>query len=308
MIQEAFAVGQLVALRANRSRSGPIIEVLAPQPNLPPRYKVFHSVTEQYTYDHDQLVPANAAPGEPQSHRPYLPVREFRARLTSTRLAHPQVDTLYALRAARIKFIPYQMKPLMRILQAERPRLLIADEVGVGKTIEAGLILKEIETRQTVERVLVVCPKALSTKWRAEMHRFDEDFYILGPHELRHCIDETSRDGEWPSRYSRCIVPLELIRGSNYLDGTDGRNPKPGLRNLDPPATFDLIIIDEAHHVRNDNTRGWELARELCDNSEAVLFLSATPVQIGSSNLFTLLNLLRPDAFQDISVFNTIIE
>src|SRR5208337_3196371 len=109
----------------------------------------------------------------------WLTPEEFRARLTAARLAHPLTDNLYALHAARIKFIPFQFKPLLRLLRSDRPRLLIADEVGVGKTIEAGLILKEIQSRQKVENVLIVCPKALVTKWRAEMRRFDETFHAL---------------------------------------------------------------------------------------------------------------------------------
>ena len=64
----------------------------------------------------------------------------FRARLTAARLNNPQIDHLYALHAARIRFVPFQLKPLLRFLHADQPRLLIADEVGVGKTIEAGLI------------------------------------------------------------------------------------------------------------------------------------------------------------------------
>ena len=94
---------------------------------------------------------------------------DFRARITAERLSNPQADSLYSLDAARIQFIPFQFKPLLRFLRADQPRLLIADEVGVGKTIEAGLILREMQTRQDVENVLIVCPKALVFKWRTEM-------------------------------------------------------------------------------------------------------------------------------------------
>src|SRR5439155_7286691 len=107
------------------------------------------------------------------------PPEEFRARLTAARLGHPLTDNIYALHAARIQFIPFQFKPLLRLLRSDQPRLLIADEVGVGKTIEAGLILKELLSRQKVENVLIVCPKALVTKWRAEMRRFDALFQRL---------------------------------------------------------------------------------------------------------------------------------
>ncbi len=118
-------------------------------------------------------------------------------RLTAARLSHPEVDTLYA---ARVQHIPFQFKPLLRLLRADQPRLLIADEVGVGKTIAAGLILKELQTRQRLDSVLIVCPKALVPKWRAEMRRFDEDFRPLAVNELRYCLDEAHLDGTWPAQ------------------------------------------------------------------------------------------------------------
>ncbi|MHB8644184.1 MAG: SNF2-related protein [Thermomicrobiales bacterium] len=231
----------------------------------------------------------------------------FRARLTAARLSRPQIDTLYALHAARIQYIPFQFKPLLRFLRADQPRLLIADEVGVGKTIEAGLILKEMQARQDVGNVLIVCPKALVQKWRTEMRRFDEDFRPLNSDQLQYCLNEAHVDGAWPVQYSRAIVHLELLRIDDYLGG-DGRTSRRGLRDLDPPPQFGLVIVDEAHHLRNAGTSSHTLARFLCENSEAVVFLSATPVQIGSRNLNTLLNLLRPDLFPDEAIFAEIIE
>lgn len=308
-----FQVGQLVSLRADRSRSGPVVEILPPAGGEP-RYRVFHAAGDVWVYDQDQLealsVPwAASGPSDAVAAGRFLPAPVFQARLTAARLARPQVDSLYALHAARIQFIPFQLKPLLRFTHADRPRLFIADEVGVGKTIEAGLILKELETRQQVDNVLVVCPKALVPKWRAEMRRFDEEFRVLTAETLRYCLDETMRDGGiWPSEYSRAIGPLELLRMAPYLDGTQERRLRPGLRTLDPPPQFSLVIVDEAHHVRNPGTSSQELARLLCDLSEAVVFLSATPVHVGSSNLFHLLNLLRPDLFPDEAVFDDILE
>lgn len=307
-----FVVGQLVGLKADPSRQGPVIEILPPVAGVP-RYRVFHSPTDQSVYDEVQLLTINLRPGgglgEALAAGRWLSPEIFRSRLTASRLKHPELDTLYALRAARIKFIPFQMKPLLRFLRADRPRLLIADEVGVGKTIEAGLILKELQSRQRVDNVLIVCPKALVPKWQAEMRRFDEDFHRLTPESLRYCLDETYKDGGvWPARYARSIVHLELLRIGGYLDGTDGRHPHPGLRALDPAPSFDLVIVDEAHHVRNPGTNSFEVAQTLCEMAEAAVFLSATPVHLGSSNLFALLNLLRPDLFPDEDVFEDVIE
>ena len=78
---------------------------------------------------------------------------------------HPLSDQLLAFNASRTRFFPYQFKPLMKFLDSERQRVLICDEVGLGKTIESGLILTEIMARETLERVLIVCPPALREKW-----------------------------------------------------------------------------------------------------------------------------------------------
>jgi len=306
-----FSIGQIVCLKADPTRQGPVIEIL---PLLAGRirYRVFHSPGEIREYSEEQLSPFQSSQttlggNGVLSFDSFLCADEFLARLTACRLANPLTDNLYALHAARIKFIPFQFKPLLRLLRSARPRLLIADEVGVGKTIEAGLILKELQSRQRLDNVVVVCPKALVTKWRAEMRRFDEDFHPLTAETLRYCLHETHLDGAWPAKYSRAIVHLELFRNPDYLFGTQGRNPRPGLATLSPPAQFSLAIFDEAHHLRNTVTNSHQLARFICDNSEAALFLSATPVQLGSRNLFALLNLLRPDLFPDESVFNEMV-
>ena len=173
----AFGVGGLVHLRADHTRGGAVLERLPPVGGMP-RYRVFHSPGDLRDYDEDQLSPVSAPPSpdsstDALSAERWLEAGDFLARLTAARLAHPLVDHIYALHAARIQFIPFQFKPLLRSLRADRPRLLIADEVGVGKTIEAGLILKDLQTRQRLENVLIVCPKALVSKWRTEMRRFD---------------------------------------------------------------------------------------------------------------------------------------
>jgi superfamily II DNA or RNA helicase len=303
-----FEVGQIVSLAVQPDRQGTVTQVLPPIDGHH-RYKVFHSAQQVREYYEEQLVPLTsvaAQDGLATGARitQWLASREFLARLTAFRLANALTDNLYALHAARIKFIPFQFKPLLRLLRSDRPRLLIADEVGVGKTIEAGLILKELQSRQRLDNVVIICPKALVTKWRAEMRRFDEDFQILTAETLRYCLRETHLDGAWPAKYSRVIINLELFRNPSYIFGTEDAKSQPGLATLTPPAQFSLAIFDEAHHLRNAKTNSNQLARFICDNTEAVLLLSATPVQLGSRNLFTLLNLLRPDIFPDEAVFN----
>ncbi|SIM53534.1 SNF2-related protein [Micromonospora cremea] len=291
-----FAVGNIVVVRADQSRIGPVVEVLPAVDGLA-RYRVFHAPGNIRDYAEDQLVPA---PPEPVGDQVLLDAEEFRTGLTAARLRHPLTDHIYALRAARIQYVPFQFRPLLRLARADEPRLLIADDVGVGKTIEAGLILKELAARQPLETVLVVCSKALVVKWREEMRRFDEEFRILDAASLRYCLNEAEVEGRWPQEYRRSIVHYELMRLDPYLRGEgEGRRRRVGLFDLDPAPHFDLVIADEAHHVRTPGTNGHLLAEYLSEASTAMLLLSATPIQTSSRDLFTLLRLLRPDLFPE---------
>jgi superfamily II DNA or RNA helicase len=112
------------------------------------------------------------------------------------------------------------------------------------------------------------------------------------------CIDEMDLEGEWDPQYSRAILPYSLL-DEGLLYGETGRRRRKGLLDLDPPPRFDLVIVDEAHHIRNPETFAHRAVRFLCDNAEAVLFMTATPLQMGDDDLFVLLNALRPDLVID---------
>ncbi|MFY1632342.1 SNF2-related protein [Solwaraspora sp. WMMB335] len=299
-----FKVGDIVAVQADISRLGPVIEVIHSADGFG-RYRVFHGPGIMREYAGDQLMLAVAQQAPPQGG---MSPEEFRARLVAARLGHPLTDHVYSLRAARIKFVPFQFRPLLRLARADEPRLLIADDVGVGKTIEAGLIMKELAARQPLDYVLVLCPKALTVKWREEMRRFDEDFRILDSSSLRYCLNEAHLDGAWPEEYRRAIVHYELFARTAYLNGSATRRKDKGLRELDPPPSFDLVIADEAHHLRTPGTNSHSLAEYLSEISTALVLLSATPVQTQARDLFTLLNLLRPDLFPDRQAFFEVVE
>ena len=153
---EQLAIGSIVSLRADPARTGPVIAGL-PAVGGRRRFRVYHSPALIREYSEDQLQLQQMSPGgewaEHVLDRQFADPLEFRARLTAMRLSNPQIDHIYSLRSARIQFIPFQFKPLLRLRRADRPRLLVADDVGVGKTIEAGLILKELSTRQPMDRV-----------------------------------------------------------------------------------------------------------------------------------------------------------
>ncbi len=294
-----FQVGDLVALRSNQTIILPVIEVIPSDTEN--RYRVFQD-NKKVTYYESQL----RVPDEKEEELTCLDVEDLNAYLTSLQLLSPSAANLFSLRSGRVQFVPYQYRPVLKLINADRPRLLIADEVGVGKTIEAGLIIKELRARMDISSVLIICPKALvaERKWFVEMKRFDENFTALDGSMLRHCLQETHLDGEWPDQYSKAIVPFSLF-DSDLLLGKDdkGRRKKEGLLDLDPPPKFDLVIVDEAHHIRNPSTYLHQAVRYFCDNAQAAIFLTATPVQLGSEDLFTLLNVLRPDLVIDHASF-----
>lgn len=299
-IQGGFAPGQMVCLKSNREKVFPVLTVL-PNFSGERRYSVFQD-NKQTSYYESQL---ESIP-DVQDQRTPLPLAEFHARLTSLLLSAPSSANLYSLHSGRVHYVPYQYRPVLKLLRADRPRLLIADDVGVGKTIEAGLILKELQARTEIKSVLILCPKPLVAegKWRIEMKRFGEEFTHLDGDTLRHCLHEIDLDGEWPRQHSRTILPFSLFDDA-LLNGKSNKRGKKtkGLLDLEPPPRFDLVIVDEAHHIRNANTRLHQGVKFFCDHAEAVIFLTATPIQMGNQDLFTLLNVLRPDLVIDKASF-----
>lgn len=294
----AFSVGQVVCLRTNPATTGAVIGVHPGHPET--RYSVFQSGTIA-TYYESQLRAADVAGG-----LEVISLQEFDAYLSALQIRHPSTSIVYSLNAARIDCVSYQFRPVLKLIRAERPRLLIADGVGVGKTIEAGLVLKELQARTDVQRVLVICPKPLITerKWESEMKRFDERFIPLDGDKLRYCVNETELDGVWPDQYAKAILPYSLLDEDMLFGSRDGaRRRRKGLLDLSPFPRFDLVIVDEAQHVRNPETFAHRCVRLFCENADAAVFLTATPLEMSSNDLYVLLNLLRPDLVRDFHTF-----
>ncbi|MDE0154187.1 MAG: helicase-related protein [Gammaproteobacteria bacterium] len=300
-----FSPGQLVTLKADPAIKGAVIEVLPGQPEN--RIKVFVEGNIQ-TYYASQLKVEDSLDDEIN----YLSCEQFHAFLTALQIRQPGLSTLYSLNAARVDFIPYQFRPVLRFIRSDRPRLLIADGVGVGKTIEASLILRELQARRDINSVLIICPRPLVTerKWQSEMKRFDERFTHLDGKDLRYCINEMDLEGVWPDRHRNVILPCSLLDEALLYGSEKTRRRKhvKGLLDLGPPPCFDLVIVDEAHHIRNTSTYSHQAVRFFCDHAEAAVFLTATPIQLGSHDLFVLLNTLRPDLIQDEDTFRHMAE
>lgn len=241
----------------------------------------------------------------------WVGVDQFRNMMTAYQINNPSGQNLYSLNSARIDFVPYQFRPALKMIHSDEPRILIADSVGVGKTIEAGLIIKELAARQELEKILIICPRPLvaERKWELEMKRFDEEFIPLDGSTLRQAISDTDRDGEWPHRYNKAIVPYSILDNRAYSGESTKKQKSFGLVDLDPPVHFDLVIVDEAHHIRNgsmdkDKAFAYKCTKYFCDHADAVVMLTATPLQTGDDDLFTLLNVLRPDIVIDKRTFS----
>ena len=305
--QVKFSPGQIVFLKSDPELKGVVVAVLPGEPE--DRVKVFVNGNVQ-TYYATQLQPEEPQDDGVEIHS----CDQFHAGLTALQIRHPSLSTLYSLNAARVDFIPYQFRPVLKFIRSDRPRLLIADGVGVGKTIEAGLILRELQARRDIKSILIICPRPLVTerKWQSEMKRFDERFTHLDGKTLRYCIREMHLEGVWPEQHQKVILPYSLfdevlLHGSKG-EGRRRRKKGQGLLGLDPPPRFDLVIVDEAHHIRNTSTYSHQAVQFFCNHAEAAVFLTATPIQLGSHDLFVLLNTLRPDLIRDQESFEHMAE
>jgi len=268
------------------------------------RYEVFVE-GEVKTFYEGQIQKIDAAPSYS-----WIDISTLQSNLTAYEINNPSAGNLYSLNAARIDFVPYQFRPALKLIKSDEPRILIADSVGVGKTIEAGLIVKELEARNELDNILIICPKPLvaERKWELEMRRFDEDFIPMDGGTLRQAISDTHRDEEWPVRYNKAIVPYSILDSRVYEGEEHHRGKQYGLMDLDPAPHFDLVIIDEAHHIRNgsldkEKAYAYKCVRYFCEHADAVVMLTATPLQTSDDDLFTLMNVLRPDIIMDKDVF-----
>lgn len=198
-------------------------------------------------------------------------------------------DDLAGLSNARIEPAFHQVMVALRVLSKSRPRMILADEVGLGKTIEAGLILKELRARQMVERVLIVVPASLQWQWQQELHsKFNEQFEVLDGAMLRSL---SKRDGNPWRRYGNVICSLSLARREAHTE-----------RIIE--AGWDLVIFDEAHKVRRNRhgkrvsaTLGYQLADGLKGTVHGMLLLTATPMQLHPYELYSLIELVEPGIY-----------
>lgn len=232
--------------------------------------------------------------------------------LAHVRLTGRLSEMIYSMEATSTDFHAHQFKPVLKLLGAPGGGLLIADEVGLGKTIEAGLIWTELRARYETRRLLVVCPKVLTRKWQIELsHKFGVDAQILDAQELLDLLSDETR----MARGFAAISGLQGIRPPRGWDDGAPANTSASAklaRLLDERAAgdpiIDLLVIDEAHHLRNLETQSHRLGELLRPIAEHRVFLSATPIHLQDRDLFALLRLLDPDHFVAQWQFQAIVE
>ena len=221
---------------------------------------------------------------------------EFLRTLAWAKLNYPLTNVLYSFAATQTVFRPYQFLPALKMIKSQRGRILVADEVGLGKTIEAGLIWTELEQRERLKRILVIVPSSLTNKWREEMRRrFMREMKIFRIRDFEEYLESLEVNPDAPLS---AIMSMEGLRGRASIQEMIEESE----------IEFDLVIIDEAHSLRNKGTQGNNLAQIIADNTRFFVLLSATPLNLGKEDLFNLLNLLEPHQFPDFQVFQDQVE
>ena len=180
--------------------------------------------------------------------------------------------------------LPHQVDLVHRIMTSDQTNWLIADDVGLGKTIEVGLLLAAMKRRRQARRVLVVCPAGMVRQWQDEMrYKFNEEYQIYG-------FDFNINQASFWSRYNKVIVSIDRAK-------TDRHSPI-----FHESGEWDVIVFDESHHLSKiENqaaTQRYQLAQELRQLTDAFIFLTGTPHQGNTTQFINLLLLLRPDLSQ----------
>ncbi|WP_312265168.1 RNA polymerase-associated protein RapA [Mixta calida] len=196
------------------------------------------------------------------------------------------------LRGMRTNLIPHQLHIAHDVGRRHAPRVLLADEVGLGKTIEAGMIIHQQLLAGRADRVLIVVPETLQHQWLVEMlRRFNLRFSLFD--DARYA--EAQHDSDNPFDTEQLVIcSLDFVR----------RN-KQRLQQL-ADAEWDLLVVDEAHHLawsEGEPSREYQVIEQLAEQIPGVLLLTATPEQLGMESHFARLRLLDPDRFHDFEQF-----
>jgi len=199
-----------------------------------------------------------------------------------------EFDPYFGLSISRVDPLPHQLEAVYDyLLKLARIRFLLADDAGAGKTIMAGLLIRELKLRGIAERILIACPANLSFQWQRELkEKFDEKFIVLKGYDIR----DQFGVNQWMEQ-NRIITSLDLAKRTDIL---------PGLKQV----RWDLVIVDEAHRMSwtppSRKTARYALGELLRDCSDHVLLMTATPHKGDPVNFSLFLQLLDADAYADV--------
>jgi superfamily II DNA or RNA helicase len=232
-------------------------------------------------------------------------------------------DVLLAPIESTVIPLPHQLRALSRAIANDRVRYLLADEVGLGKTIEAGLILRELKLRGLVKRTLVIAPKGLVSQWVSEMRfHFGEDFHLVLPEDIKTLKRITPATGlgngekgnhgqealpanAW-QLFSQVVVPIDSVKPLEKRRGwTSAQLNEHNRERFEDliSAGWDLVIVDEAHRLggSTDQVARFKLGQGLAEAAPYLLLLSATPHQGKTDAFHRLVSLIDAKEFPDIS-------
>ncbi|MBS1150830.1 MAG: polymerase-associated protein RapA [Myxococcaceae bacterium] len=200
-------------------------------------------------------------------------------------------DAMGALLASRVMVKPHQVGVVQRVLSARRPRFVLADEVGLGKTIEAGMVFSALRLSGLARRVLVVAPSHLTVQWLVELfHKFNHLFTLLDAERYEASLEEQPGVSPW-ARFDLVITSLEQLQRNEQAREEAGA----------PAAYWDLVIIDEAHHLKAEKAH--QAAAALAKNCWGLLLLTATPMQLDPAEYHALLSLIDPSTAPKLEEF-----
>ena len=217
-------------------------------------------------------------------------LRDYTLRQDTLKYLHlHQQSSAYGFLGPRVQFLPHQFYIASEVGQRIAPRVLLADEVGLGKTIEAGLILHQQLIKGLANRVLVVVPDNLIHQWLVEMlRRFNLHFSILDEGRCSEAEDNPFESTQL------ALVPLSVL------------TQKEERLNQAVSAGWDLMVVDEAHHLEWSESavsHAYQCVESLAQNTRGLLLLTATPEQLGIESHFARLRLLDPDRYYDLERF-----
>jgi len=237
--------------------------------------------------------------------------KDLRKILIYNKINGELTNIFYSMEIGDTDFYSHQFKPVLKFIESHVGRLLIADEVGLGKTIEAIYIWKEMQARQSARRMLIVCPAMLRNKWKNELKtRFGLQSTIVKAKDVYDELSELKELNDQNRGFIH-IISLEGVRTPSDFLINPVKTNRSKLGNLlvnhsidEELSLYHLVVFDEAHYLRNQSTASNLFARLIRDVTENMIFLTATPIQTSSENLYQLLKLIDPDQFYDTETFN----